>query len=123
MARQPDYHHAYNALGYSLADRGVRLGEAKALIEKAVSLAPDDAYIQDSLGWVEFRLGNQARALEVLKAAYAKRPDAEIAAHLGEVLWVSGQREQALKIWREGLLLASDNETLQSTLQRLRVRP
>lgn len=123
IARRPDYHHAYNALGYSLADRGVRLLEAKALIEKAVSLAPDDAYIQDSLGWVEFRLGNRARALEVLQAAYTKRPDAEIAAHLGEVLWVSGQREQALKIWREGLLLASDNETLQSTLQRLRVRP
>ena len=123
IERQPDHHHAYNALGYSLADRGLRLDEAKALIEKAVTLAPDDAYIQDSLGWVEFRLGNRARALEVLKLAYTRRPDAEIAAHLGEVLWTSGQREQALKIWREGLLLANDNETLQSTLQRLRVKP
>ena len=123
IALKPDYHHAYNALGYSLADRGVRLTEAKQLIEKAVELAPTDAYIQDSLGWVEFRLGNAARALTLLQAAYQQRPDAEIAAHLGEVLWVSGQREQALKIWREGLLLAHDNETLQSTLQRLRVQP
>ncbi|MGI9218109.1 MAG: tetratricopeptide repeat protein [Hydrogenophaga sp.] len=123
IALKPDYHHAYNALGYSLADRGVRLAEAKQLIEKAVELAPQDAYIQDSLGWVEFRLGNTPRALSILQAAYSKRPDAEIAAHLGEVLWVSGQREQALKIWREGLLLASDNETLQSTLKRLRVKP
>lgn len=123
IARQPDHHHAYNALGYSLADRGVRLPEAKVLIEKAVELAPNDAYIQDSLGWVEFRLGNRARALSLLQAAYNQRPDAEIAAHLGEVLWVAGQREQALKIWREGLLLASDNETLQSTLKRLRVQP
>ena len=123
IAAKPDHHHAYNALGYSLADRNLRLVEAKQLIEKAVSLAPDDAYIQDSLGWVEFRLGNTARALEILAAAYAKRPDAEIAAHLGEVLWVSGQREQALNIWREGLLAASDSETLQSTFKRLQVKP
>lgn len=123
IARKPDHHHAYNALGYSLADRGQRLPEAKQLIEQAVALAPDDAYIQDSLGWVEFRLGNRSRALELLQGAFARRPDAEIAAHLGEVLWVMGQREQALKIWREGLLLASDNETLQSTLKRLRVKP
>jgi tetratricopeptide (TPR) repeat protein len=123
IALKPDYHHAYNALGYSLAERSVRLPEAKQLIEKAVELAPNDAYIQDSLGWVEFRMGNTARALEILQGAYNKRPDAEIAAHLGEVLWVSGQREQALKIWREGLLLASDNETLQGTLKRLQVKP
>jgi tetratricopeptide (TPR) repeat protein len=123
IAAKPDHYHAYNALGYSLADRNLRLAEAKQLIEKAVLLAPDDAYIQDSLGWVEFRLGNTSRALEILAAAYAKRPDADIAAHLGEVLWVSGQREQALKIWREGLLAASDNETLQETLKRLQVTP
>jgi tetratricopeptide (TPR) repeat protein len=120
---KPDHHHAYNALGYSLADRGLRLTEARQLIEKAVSMAPDDAYIQDSLGWVEFRDGNIARALQILQAAFDKRPDAEIAAHLGEVLWVSGDRDKAMKIWREGLLLASDNETLQNTLQRLRVKP
>jgi len=122
IAARPNHYHAYNALGYSLADRNLRLAEAKQLIEKAVSLSPNDAYIQDSLGWVEFRMGNTARALEILTAAYAKRPDAEIAAHLGEVLWVLGQREQALKIWREGLLTASDNETLLETLRRLQVK-
>lgn len=123
IAAKPDYHHAYNALGYSLAERNLRLPEAKQLIEKAVSLAPADAYIQDSLGWVEFRMGNNARALAILQAAYSKRPDPEIAAHLGEVLWVQGQRDQALKIWREGLLLAADNETLLGTLKRLQVKP
>jgi tetratricopeptide (TPR) repeat protein len=123
IAAKPDFHHAYNALGYSLADRNERLPEAKKLIEKAVALAPGDAYIQDSLGWVEFRLGNTARALEILQAAYGKRPDPEIAAHLGEVLWSKGQRDQALKIWREGLMLSADNETLQGTLKRLRVKP
>lgn len=119
----PDQHQAYNALGYSLADRGLRLPEARQLIEKAVAMAPEDAYIQDSLGWVLFRQGDPQKALEVLEAAFDKRPDAEIAAHLGEVLWSSGNRERALKIWREGLLLASDNDILQGTLQRLRVKP
>ncbi|MFM6986057.1 MAG: tetratricopeptide repeat protein, partial [Hydrogenophaga sp.] len=119
IARQPDDHHAHNALGYSLADRGIRLGEAKALIEKAVALAPRDAYIQDSLGWVEFRLGNKARALAILQAAYAQRPDAEIAAHLGEVLWSLGRRGEAATVWREGLLLKGDNETLRETMTRL----
>ena len=123
MAARPDHQHAYNALGYYLADRGERLLEAKQLIEKAVSLAPDDAYIQDSLGWVEFRMGNTDKALAILRAAYAKRADAEIAAHLGEVLWTAGQRDQALKIWREGLILAADNETLVNTLKRLKVQP
>ena len=119
----PEHHHAYNALGYALADRNVRLSEARALIEKAVALAPQDAYIQDSLAWVEFRMGNIARAIEILRAAYAKQPDAEIAAHLGEVLWTSGNREDAIRIWKEGLTLASDNETLQSTLRRFKVQP
>jgi len=123
IAAKPDHHHAYNALGYSLADRNERLPEAKQLIEKAVALAPNDAYIQDSLGWVEFRLGNTDRALALLKDAYGKRPDPEIAAHLGEVLWSKGQRDEALRVWREGLLLANDNETLQGTLKRLQVKP
>jgi len=123
IAAKPDHHHAYNALGYALADRNQRLPEAKQLIEKAVSLAPGDAYIQDSLGWVEFRLGNHARALSLLRDAYAKRPDAEIAAHLGEVLWTQGQQDEARRVWREGLALAQDNETLQNTLKRLNVQP
>jgi tetratricopeptide (TPR) repeat protein len=123
MATQPDHFHAYNALGYSLADRGLRLPEAKQLIEKAVELQPDDAYIQDSLAWVEFRLGNTARALELLQAAYTKRPDPEIAAHLGEVLWTMKRADEAKKVWREGLMLSNENETLQSTLKRLDVKP
>ena len=122
IAGKPDFHHAYNALGYSLAERNVRLPEARALILKALESAPDDPFITDSLGWVEFRSGNLAEALRILQGAYKNKPDAEIAAHLGEVLWASGQRDQALAIWREGAALNADNETLLETLKRLRVK-
>ncbi len=121
IAAKPDYHHAYNALGYSLADRNVRLPEARQLVLKALEFAPDDPFIRDSLGWVEFRMGNQAEAQRILEEAYKARPDAEIAAHLGEVLWVAGRRERARAIWKEGLLLNPENETLTETLKRLRV--
>ena len=123
IAARPDYHHAYNALGYSLADRGLRLPEARQLIQKALEFAPGDPFITDSLGWVEFRMGNLAEALRILEGAYKSRPDAEIAAHFGEVLWSAGQRERAQAIWREGMLLNPENETLQGTLKRLRVKP
>ncbi|MDO5289257.1 MAG: tetratricopeptide repeat protein [Pseudomonadota bacterium] len=119
----PESASAYNALGYTLADRGERLHEAKRLIEKAVQLSPNDNFIQDSLGWVEFRLGNHREALRLLQAAYRKRPDAEIAAHMGEVLWVLGEREAARSAWRDGLRLDPDNETLRKTLERLKVHP
>jgi Flp pilus assembly protein TadD len=79
--------------------------------------------IKDSLGWVEFRSGNTAEALRLLQGAFRARPDAEIAAHLGEVLWIAGQREQALSVWRQGLLLSSDSDTLNETLKRLQVKP
>lgn len=118
---KPDYHHAYNALGYSLAERNLRLPEAKALIVKALTFAPADPFIQDSLGWVEFRLGNAPEAARIFEAAYKAKPDAEIAAHYGEVLWSLGQRDRAIAIFKEGLLLAPDNESLQSTIKRLRV--
>ena len=121
IAREPDYHHAYNALGYALADRGVRLHEARELIQKALSLAPDDPYIQDSLGWVEFRLGNPTEAKRLLEAAYLKRPDVEISAHLGEVLWSMGQQERARQVWSQGMKRGANNETLRSTLKRLGV--
>ena len=117
----PDHPHAHNALGYSLADRNVRLPEAKVLIEKALSLAPSDPFIQDSLGWVEFRLGNKTQAARIFETAYKAKPDAEIAAHYGEVLLSLGQRERALAIFREGLLLNPDNEALRATLKRLRL--
>lgn len=123
ITRKPDHHHALNALGFSLADRGVRLQEAKALITKALELAPEDPFITDSLGWVEFRLGNRKKALSILERAFETQQDAEIAAHLGEVLWSLGQRERALSIWREGLRIHKDNTTLQDTLKRLGARP
>ena len=123
MRLRPQDAHAYNALGYSLADRGIRLDEAHALILKAVELAPQDPFIQDSLGWVAFRMGRRDEALRVLRAAYQARPDAEIAAHLGEVLWSLDRRSEAASIWREGLLLKADNETLIETMKRLGFKP
>ena len=120
MALRPDSQHAYNALGYTLADRGIRLREARELIVRALELAPGDPFITDSLGWVEFRLGNLPEALRLLRQAYAARPDTEIAAHLGEVLWVSGQREEALRIWREGRSRDAANDVLRETLARLK---
>jgi tetratricopeptide (TPR) repeat protein len=123
MVKAPQDAHAFNALGYSLADRNIRLMEAHALIEKALQLSPLDPYIQDSLGWVKFRQGLHTQALAILKAAYKTKPDAEIAAHLGEVLWVTGQQHEAGTIWREGLLLKADNETLIDTLRRFNFKP
>ena len=120
IALRPDSQHAYNALGYSLADRGLRLQEARELIRKALELAPGDPFITDSMGWVEFRLGNHEQALRLLREAYAARPDTEIAAHLGEVLWVTGQREEALRIWREGRQRDAANDVLRETLARLK---
>ena len=118
IAARPDYHHAYNALGYSLADRGVRLDEAKQLILKALQFAPNDPFITDSLGWVEFRLGNKDEALRLLRQAYAARPDTEIAAHLGEVLWAAGQRDEARRVWQEARGRDASNEVLRETLAR-----
>jgi len=119
---KPDSPNAYNALGYSFADRNVRLIEARDLIRKALVYTPTDPFIQDSLGWVEFRLGNRAEALKILTAAFKAKPDAEIAAHFGEVLWALGQRDKALAIWREGALLNPENATLVETLKRFRVK-
>ena len=123
MKAKPTDPHAFNALGYSLADRKVRLEEAREFILKAVQLAPRDPFIQDSLGWLEYRVGNTAEALRILEAAYKERPDAEIAAHLGEVLWATDQKEKAGRIWREGLMLKSDNETLLETIKQFKFKP
>jgi tetratricopeptide (TPR) repeat protein len=121
IALKPEDAHAHNALGYSLADRGQRLPEARQLIERALQLAPGDPFITDSLGWVEFRLGNKDAALRLLRQAYASRPDTEIGAHLGEVLWALGQRDEARRIWRESKGRDAANEVLRETLARLRV--
>jgi len=123
MKTKPNDPHAFNALGYSLADRKIRLDEARELILKAIQLAPRDPFIQDSLGWLEYRAGNIQDAIRILETAYKERPDAEIAAHLGEVYWVTGQTEKAGNIWREGLMLKSDNETLLDTLQQFKFKP
>jgi tetratricopeptide (TPR) repeat protein len=119
---KPDYHHAYNALGYSLAERGIRLTEARDLIRKALEFAPSDPFIEDSLGWVEFRLGNKAEAVRIFESAYKAKPDAEIAAHFGEVLWSMGQRDRAIAIWKEARLINPDSEALNETLKRLQVK-
>ena len=118
----PDNQHAYNALGYSFADRNVRLPEAFDLIAKANELAPEDPYIMDSLGWVEFRLGRFEKAEATLRRAYGMKPDPEIAAHLGEVLWARGREDEAKQLWRNANAKDPKNETLKGTLQRLQVK-
>jgi tetratricopeptide (TPR) repeat protein len=116
---KPDNAHAYNALGYTLAERNERLPEAQQLIEKALTLSPDDAFIMDSMGWVLFRMGRTKESLDYLQRAYTLRPDGDIAAHLGEVLWVSGQQDAARKLWSDALKDNAQNEALQSTVKRL----
>ena len=117
---RPEHAHAYNALGYSLADRNQRLPEAQELIEKALKLAPDDSFIIDSMGWVLYRRGKLKDSLTYLRRAYAGRPDPEIAAHLGEVLWVLGEHSEAERVWGDAIKESPDNETLTSTIKRLK---
>ncbi|MBN8779593.1 MAG: tetratricopeptide repeat protein [Thiobacillus sp.] len=111
---------AYNALGYTLADRTKRLSEALTLLDKALTLSPDDPFILDSVGWAQYRSGNLARAQEYLERAFKARPDPEIAAHLGEVLWARGQRDEAGKLWQSSLQSHPQNELLLETLRRLK---
>jgi len=117
---KPDHAHAYNALGYSFAERNIRLPEARKLIEKALEISPEDYFIIDSLGWVLYREGDLKGAARELRRAYDGRPDAEIGAHLGEVLWALGERDEARRIWDESLKAGPENETLQKTIKRLR---
>ncbi len=116
---QPEHAHAYNALGYTFADRNQRLPEARQLIEKALELSPQDGYIVDSLGWVLFRMGQVREALHQLRRAFDLRPEAEVGAHLGEVLWVDGKRDEAQKIWGHLLKNNPTSEPLLSTVKRL----
>jgi Flp pilus assembly protein TadD len=117
---RPDHAHAHNALGYSFADRNVHLAEAHKLIERALELSPEDSFIIDSMGWVLYRQGDLKGAEAQLRRAYLGRPDGEIGAHLGEVLWMMGRRTDAERIWDEALKNHPDNETLQKTVKRLR---
>ncbi len=115
---KPDYAHAYNALGYTLADRNTRLPEAYTLIEQALKLAPDDPFIMDSMGWVLYRMGQSDAAIVFLKRAFDMRPDAEIAAHLGEVLWSAGRRDEARLIWSGALKDHPGNEVLLAIVRK-----
>ena len=123
MALDPGHAHAHNALGYSLADRNRRLPEALALITRALEISPQDPFILDSMGWVKFRMGQYKEAVEYLQRAYEKRPEAEIAAHLGEALWKMGQQSEARKVWQEGMAKEPSNATLIETLKRFGVKP
>ncbi len=116
---KPNDADALNALGYTLADRTESQKEALSLIEKALVLKPDEPAIMDSLGWVQYRLGQIDEAVSHLRTAYAKQPDPEIAAHLGEVLWVSGQKDEAKKIWEQGRKKDAQNKVLLETIHRL----
>ncbi|MDP1941533.1 MAG: tetratricopeptide repeat protein [Gallionella sp.] len=115
---KPDHAHAYNALGYSLLERNVRIAEAVVLVEKALELAPDDLAVMDSVGWAYFRSGKLDESVKMLKRAFAGNPDPEIAAHLGEVLWVRGDKEQATKLWQDSLKDNPDNAPLQAVMKR-----
>lgn len=119
MIAAPDNQHAYNALGYSLAERNERLPEAYALIDQAMKMAPGDPFIMDSMGWVQFRMGNLDEAEALLRRAYALRADPEIAVHLGEVLFVKGDTAGAQKMWQEAKSKDPKNDALKNTLARL----
>jgi tetratricopeptide (TPR) repeat protein len=115
---EPENAHSYNALGYSWLERNVRIKEAMALVEKAYKLAPDDAAIIDSMGWGYFRLGQYDKSVEFLNRAYKANPDPEIAAHLGEALWVKGDQTNAKKIWTESVQSNPENEALQTVIKK-----
>ncbi|MYN18347.1 tetratricopeptide repeat protein [Rugamonas sp. FT107W] len=119
MIAAPDNQHAYNALGYSLAERNERLTEAYTLIDKAMKMAPDDPFIMDSMGWVQYRMGNLSEAEAMLRRAYALRSDPEIAVHLGEVLFAKGDKAGARQMWQEAQTKDPKNDALKSTLARL----
>ncbi len=118
LAADPKNGQALNALGFTLADRTDRYQEALGYIEQALTLLPDDAAVLDSMGWVQYRLGNNAKSLEYLRRAYRSNADAEIAAHLSEVLWASGQREEAKRIWRRALTKQPDSHHLRQLQER-----
>lgn len=120
LRKNPDDVNSLNALGYSLADRNIRLPEAFKLISKAHQLSPRDGFILDSLGWVNFRMGKNALALEQLQQSFNMKPEADIAAHIGEVLWVMNRPAEAEDIWRKGQQLDANNPTLKETLKRLK---
>ena len=117
---KPDYAFAYNALGYSYADRNINLADAKKYIEIALSISPNNHYIMDSMGWLHYRLGNIEIALQFIEKAYKIQEDPEIAAHLGEILWKLGKLKQAEEIWEASIMKFPSNTVLLETFERLR---
>lgn len=120
LKQQPDNVAALNSLGYILADRTQRFAEARTLLEKALQLKPDDAAIMDSMGWLYYRTGKYPEALEFLRKAFAAGPNAEISAHLGEILWMLGDQEEARLVWQEGIKLTPGDPAIQEVLTRLK---
>jgi tetratricopeptide (TPR) repeat protein len=118
LKTEPDNAHALNALGFTLADQTDRYEEAYGYIKRAIEIMPDDAAIIDSWGWVHYRLGDYEKAISLLRKALSRFEDAEIAAHLGEVLWVSGKQQEAREIWQRALKKTPDDPKLQSVMQR-----
>ena len=117
---KPDHAHAYNALGYTLADRTSRFDEAHELIKKALEIAPEDPFIVDSLGWVQFKLGKLDESVATLQRAFDLRPDPEIAAHLGEVMWTNGKRSEATQVWQTAIKDHPENEALNDVVKRFK---
>jgi tetratricopeptide (TPR) repeat protein len=117
---KPDHAHAYNALGYTLADRTNRYEEAHELIKKALEITPDDPFIVDSLGWVQYKLGKLDDSVATLQRAFDLRPDPEIAAHLGEVMWTNGKRNEATQVWQTAIKDHPDNEALNEVVKRFK---
>ena len=115
---KPDHAHANNALGYSLAERNIRLDEAHKLIAHALALSPKDPFIMDSMGWVLFRQGKLPEALKTLQTAYGIKADPEIAAHLGEVLWAMGRKDEAARLLQEAAKKSPDNAVLAAALKK-----
>ncbi|MGH8813943.1 MAG: tetratricopeptide repeat protein, partial [Advenella sp.] len=118
----PDSPDAYNALGYVFADQNINLEQAQTLLDKAVQLAPGNPFILDSMGWLQFRLGNDALASQYLENAFELSPQADIAAHLAEIYWSGGDKKRARALLKQGWQLDKENPTLKETLKRLGVR-
>ena len=118
LETEPDNAHALNALGFTLADQTDRYEEAHGYLKRAIEIMPDDAAIIDSWGWVHYRLGNYDEAIRQLRKALSRFDDAEIAAHLGEVLWVTGQQQEAREVWQKALQKSPDDPVLQRVMQR-----